>query len=607
MKMKVRLRAIVSASLFGFFFVARVSAQDLQTNVTYVCNGQRVVIDSCNIRDTSDSSKCMVGHPDTVLPNGLMKYTTETRGDLKKLLPTCKQPSADEVKRAQAFNKRIQDQQDAARKKAEQSSIAPYPATQGGGAVETPRDPETRAMYRCVAAGRLPAVCMGNGLMGSLMGNVNGILSSMVPGAVGKEVTGPQMAGVFLGNGQWRLEFSEASVGLSCADMRTDSHAYTIAIVNNRAVITISSTPKDIVLLLNGDTLTGAGSVVVDGVVSGGVHDGIDYSGRPATVYLYQRVTRTCPRPVLSSKGAGPGVVGAEKNVLLSMFNDGDTGPPTPAGLRMNGSYASPTGFSVGFYPESAIIGCGPDAARAYPYDAVANGAQAYVKINAPDHPITMSMKPDGSLDPGSGPYQVHGRTITGEDAKNDFTFAPLEVTCNLGPLKPGPIPSSFTPAMASAAPPSAAPAGPSGSTMAGSSGNAVLSIAPTFPAQAGGTNAFAGHTFVLLRDSLETTLSKGGFQVPQGASAYKTMITACANRQPTCQTAISALNANTAAGVRLGPEGKATFPSVAPGSYYLMGSASPGGHSFVWDLRVDLRSGANTVSLAETNGAPLN
>jgi hypothetical protein len=40
-----------------------------------------------------------------------MKYTYETRGDLKELLPTCKRPSPEEIKRAQAFHKKIDDQQ----------------------------------------------------------------------------------------------------------------------------------------------------------------------------------------------------------------------------------------------------------------------------------------------------------------------------------------------------------------------------------------------------------------------------------------------------------------------------------------------------------------
>jgi hypothetical protein len=29
-------------------------------------------IENCNIRDLSDTANCMVGHPDTVLSNGLM-------------------------------------------------------------------------------------------------------------------------------------------------------------------------------------------------------------------------------------------------------------------------------------------------------------------------------------------------------------------------------------------------------------------------------------------------------------------------------------------------------------------------------------------------------
>ena len=128
---------------------------------------------------------------------------------------------------------------------------------------QPPQDPETRAMRRCVAAGRLPAVCMGNGIMGSLMGNTNGLLSSMVPDVVGKEVTGPQMAGAFAGSGEWRLEFDEASVTLTCLGINATSHAYTIAIVNNRPIITITTSPKNVVLSLKGDTLTGPGPVVV--------------------------------------------------------------------------------------------------------------------------------------------------------------------------------------------------------------------------------------------------------------------------------------------------------------------------------------------------------
>ena len=83
----------------------------------------------------------------------------------------------------------------------------------------------------------------------------------------------------------------------------------------------------------------------------------------------------TCPAINLSSKGAGVGVQTMETNLLKSVFNDGDTGPPTPTGIRMHGIFAASTGFSTQFFPESVILGCGPDSARAYPYTVVAGQA----------------------------------------------------------------------------------------------------------------------------------------------------------------------------------------------------------------------------------------
>ena len=64
----------------------------------------------------------------------------------------------------------------------------------------------------------------------------------------------------------------------------------------------------------------------------------------------------------------------------------------------MHGIFAASTGFSVEFFPESAILGCGPDAARAYPYTVVATAGGAQIKIDAPDHPLIFAFNPDGSL-----------------------------------------------------------------------------------------------------------------------------------------------------------------------------------------------------------------
>jgi hypothetical protein len=81
-------------------------ADDIQTHVTFVCNGEHLFVESSNIRDLSDNSTCMVAHPDKMRPNGFPTYTDETRGALKKLLPTCQQPSAQSLAGVQAAQKK---------------------------------------------------------------------------------------------------------------------------------------------------------------------------------------------------------------------------------------------------------------------------------------------------------------------------------------------------------------------------------------------------------------------------------------------------------------------------------------------------------------------
>src|ERR1700682_3460336 len=120
--MKIRPAVFAASVLLALLTAGIAAAQTV--NVTYVCNGERMFVEGCNIRDLSDTATCMVGHPDHVLPNGLMKYTTETRGALKKLFPTCKQPSADEITRAKAFEKKQQDLYNANVKKASQENDA---------------------------------------------------------------------------------------------------------------------------------------------------------------------------------------------------------------------------------------------------------------------------------------------------------------------------------------------------------------------------------------------------------------------------------------------------------------------------------------------------
>ena len=612
-------------ALLLVWFAGTVSAQDVLQHVTYVCNGQRLVIDNCNMRDTSDASKCMVGHPDTILSNGLMKYTTETRGDLKKLLPTCKQPSADEIAKAKAFDKKISDQQAAGQKKADDELKAKddqWQALMKGN--KKALTPEEQKMNRCITSGRLPATCTGNALLKSF----EGMLTQVLPGTPGtNHAPGPYIGGNFVGGGGWRVEFDDQSAMQKCGGLDLDPHPYSLSTKNGKATITIDTTPKPLILDVRADgMLVGTGPVIVDGVVqvgsravkdpnSGGYKDsnGIhisDYEANnrkmagemvtkqePTTTYqpVFAPKRASCSQAILTSKGAGASAVDIQTNFLKSMFNDGEKGPVAPAGLRMQGSYGGDGGILIEFYPESAVVSCG-DAAHASPYVVQVTATGPIIKIEDAAKPITLTMKADGGLDSGSGLYEVHGRSITGQNDNGDFTFAPLNMTCNLTALKAGANPGA--PPAGAAAASNVMPGGNVISTPNAPLGNAVLTIVSGFAAP----NPLAGYPYTLLKDSFGNALAKGGVQVPAGTSAFKYFGMSCQNRTPDCQKISQIWKATAISAARADATGKVILPGVQPGTYYLMISVRYNNQPIFWDMKVDLKAGDNSVTLNPQN-----
>src|SRR5271170_3162167 len=386
------------AILLGVFATTLTAAQGLTPGITYVCNGERIFIENCNIRDLSDNATCMVGHPDHVMPNGLMQYTTMTRGALKTLFPTCKQPTAQQAAAAHAFQKKQQDIYNANVQKAnDQLTAATQPVPFGQ--PQKPKTPEERATNRCVTSGRLPSSCLGN----SLLGAFGQMLSQVLPGADKPPTPGPNMAGVFEGAGRWRLDFIDGGVLVNCSFLSPNQEAYTLTLTGARPSLTINTRPRPLVLTLRADgSIAGPGPVTIEGVVAGGytpgtstpghnetstytttermnanqvqpessnttntyagggtydvttTHTNTNYVGGNSTPGYTNFVPRraTCPAPNLQSTGAA-GIQTMQTDLLKGMFG-GDKGPPTPAGIRMTGIYAAPTGFSVQFFPESA-------------------------------------------------------------------------------------------------------------------------------------------------------------------------------------------------------------------------------------------------------------
>lgn len=478
--------------------------------------------------------------------------------------------------------------------------------------------PEQRALNRCITAGRLPASCMGN----TLLGGFTQMIGQVLPSLAKQPAPGPVMAGVFQGAGNWRIDFITDGVLINCSFLSPNQETYSVQFKNGQTLIVVNTTPKPLVLTITpAGNLVAPGPVEIDGVIASGYHEGptnamykdvagnlYDSNGNKAFqgagYSTFSPKRTTCPALNLSTKGASVGIETMQTDVLKMAFG-GDKGAPTPPGVRMRGVYNAKTGFSVEFYPESAIVACG-EPARAYPYEVVANGSQTAVKIEDPSHPLLLNFEAGGALDPGSGSYLVHGRRITGQNDDGDFTFAPLEATCNLDALLPN-APAVSAPATASATPSSGnttkQPAGPPMAVPGKPTGDAVLSIHSGFPNAPNTPNALANTPLILLRDTLSNILLNTGIQVAAGVSPQMAIATACHERSADCQTMNQALLAYASAGARSDASGNGTLPGVPPGTYYLMISGHSNNQGLYWDLKVELKSGANAITLDEHNG----
>lgn len=539
-----------------------------------------------------------------------------------------------------AFEKKQNDLYDANVKKANEENDAIEARAQQVITGKKPLTPDQRAIKRCITSGRLPASCPGNALLGAF----SQMVSQVLPEADKEARAGPVMAGVFQGAGNWRRDFIDGGVLVNCSILSPNQRNYELEFKNNRTALVIDTTPKPLVLTLRADgTIVGPGPLYAVALrpsdsVSATLRFGLCTHWRltlrrripSQSLHRFERQPREWrgwrrrPRHIHAQnsylpgaesfdKGSGTGVQTMQTDLLKTMFG-GDKGAPTQPGIRMQGIFAAATGFSVQFFPESAVLGCGPDAARAYPYMVAADGTNAVIQIGAPNHPLRLTFRPDGSLDPGgTGGHQVHGRSLTGQNEVGDFTFAPMEQTCNLAVLAP----SKTIPPSGGTAATMTASAGSRGTKLDNGGGtlsvpdaplgNATLSIVSGFPAQPGTPNPLAGRPFVILRDSYADALAKGGVSVPPGMSPYKYVASVCVCRTPECQKTIDAIKVNAASAARGDANGSGTLPGVPAGTYYLMISTRYNNQALIWEQAVQLKAGQNSLKLDQSNATPLN
>jgi hypothetical protein len=285
-KHSISVLSLLAASLAGCS-TAWAQGVEIVTHVVYVCNGEHIYVDSCNMRDTSDSSTCMVAHPDHLKPPDIVPYTYPTRSALRALLPTCQQPSPQQLAAAKAREQRQRATVDAQIQKAETSQ--PMPTREQVMESLQPKDPAERQMRRCIAAGRLPASCTGNALLGGFSQLLSSVLPSMggsgTSGNASAPRSGPVMAGVFQGAGNWRLDFVDGGVLVNCSFLAPNEETYSLKFEGNRTALIINTTPKPLDLTFRADgTIVGPpGPVTIDGVIPSGSSGGSYTAGHTET------------------------------------------------------------------------------------------------------------------------------------------------------------------------------------------------------------------------------------------------------------------------------------------------------------------------------------
>jgi len=527
--------------------------------------------------------------------------------------------------------------------------ISAAPLSSGGPAAPG----STGEMRQCVASGRTMRVCMSEGMDKGF----NQMFGIDLSGLQATPPTGLRMTGDYKAADGFRLIFEPDQVTMVCKGVPAPT-PYTVQVTDTQANITIQNGKPFVVSLRADGKLAGTGQVRVTGQVPAGTRteqttgnstqtatrtreltpleagqypnakqngqtftiqdDASKFVNGPISRTVIDFVTKTadCTLGVLSPIGASPlqqvkndadilTTIGAGLGALMKggdlnaatkeMLAPKEDEAITP-GLRMNGSYASGS-FGLTFHRESVTMACG-DSEQALPYSVQHSGNKTMLMIQ--DKP-TMQLMPDGSLN-GSGTVQVSGRIITGttDDINNPFVFALHPASCPMGRLVAGakitaaPVDTASIAAALTAA---TTPATPAGTTSLRIAAHPVLS------------SLLAGKSLVVLKDSLENVLASAGVNAQGASSRIAAWAKACerASTDPLCQKGVTSLASFVVARSTLDPTGTATFMNIpSSGTFFVVVDTAYSQH-LLWNLRIDLKPGVNSVTLTENNTTPIN
>jgi hypothetical protein len=493
-------------------------------------------------------------------------------------------------------------------------------------------DPTAVATRRCLELGGDPTACMGKSFVGGLLSMVGMDSGTM------QAITGPGRSGVVLSglyhnpNTLAAISFSDNTAAIQdCGKLVADGHGYTIHKSPAALDVVIQNEPRPIQLSMRPDgALAGPGPVDVKGRIIVGYHtvtsqaylNGAPVFGNncngPCTTTTqvpdYAPKIERCtvatlapPPPNPPASASNPqagGMIGALTGMMATIA------PVSEPGLRMVGKYSSSSGLLLDFGGDAVTLDCAQAHVK-QPYTVENSPTQLLVHVHNSGGPFTLAVAADDTLR-GSGSTVINGRLVSGMQG-DSVTFTPTSSTCEIGSLRPatGSAPGTSVAASPAAADPTppvthvaasapASPAMPTSSAPAASSaaGSARLLITSAFTS---GANPLVGRTIFLMKDTYDNVLRKIGAPIPPGTTPGKAMQAwAQACRPPAdCRAATSAMTPYFAGRATVDSSGQAIIaPQVPPGPYFVSVATPISGGVLVWNVKVDLKPGENSLVL---------
>ncbi len=496
----------------------------------------------------------------------------------------------------------------------ERAKAAQQAAVQG--TTGLPTDAGSVAARRCLELGGSELQCLGKGLSAGFF-NLAGMSA---PNSSSSLRSGLTLTGVYAG-GSIRTDFGDETLSLNgCGNLVIQRFPYAIERRGDQVLVHVQSAPQPFTFVLGPDgKLSGPGRTTINGqIVTGYRHfwvykynrytgATVPGSGHEESVPIYAPKTEICTIGTLMPgppEAPDPGLLTDVANVFNTLSGQ-SAGSPNGTkdllapGIRLAGVYTSQGGLKAAFAAPSVVLDCGEAHVRDK-YTIERAGSQILVHVQDPGSPFTATVQRDGSLS-GPASVDVAGRIVTAMTG-DQVNFAPRNAQCSVGRLFPRGLaaPASLGSANVTSQPAENIPVAPASASR--SAGKATLSVASAFPSSA---NPLAGKWIFLMDETMDNVVRDAGFHPPAGITACKAWVAVGAACRPAtkCAPLMAAIDKHTPERFMMPASGRGAFPSgVHAGTYYVMTIARVNNAAECWNVRVNLKPGANSLALNARN-----